>query len=293
MDHLRGWPLYLVMALLGAFLLGAFTLVYALRPQSGGSWDFMQAALNGDEASSGAGAEPSGTQLQMAGNASNDWRVRRIEDLQARLDRTTADHEALKAKFEALETRQEGRGEGQGVSTSSDASSDDWIAELEAQTARSEDVPDANRDAGGVALSSETVAKLNKDLAATNAKLEATEFLYEMQVDELDRLKQRLSTSEQKESEADANESPSAQRSREIQSAASGALVQIGAGAVPILTNGLNDERPHVREWAADLLGAIGTNARDAVPALVEALADPDEYVRLAARRALDEIERQ
>lgn len=45
-----------------------------------------------------------------------------------------------------------------------------------------------------------------------------------------------------------------------------------------------------VRKEAAKRLGAMGAAARDAVPALIEALRDPDDVVRCAAVEALGEI---
>ena len=60
-----------------------------------------------------------------AGGAPRDWRDRRIEELQASLAQTTADYEAMKAKFETRVSAGQGRED-------EDASSVDWIQEMEA-----------------------------------------------------------------------------------------------------------------------------------------------------------------
>ena len=59
-------------------------------------------------------------------------------------------------------------------------------------------------------------------------------------------------------------------------------LKEGGAGAVPVLVELLREDKKRdwdsssVRWMAADLLGQIGADARDAVPVLVEALKDDD-----------------
>ena len=56
---------------------------------------------------------------------------------------------------------------------------------------------------------------------------------------------------------------------------------------MPNLIAALSDEDDFVREWAAHALGAIGSSAADAVPALTEALLDEEPCVRQAACEAL------
>ena len=69
------------------------------------------------------------------------------------------------------------------------------------------------------------------------------------------------------------------------------ALSAIGAAAVPALTSVLNDDGAWwVRATAADTLGDIGQPAAEAVPALIQALADPSEWVRRNAVNALGTI---
>ena len=69
------------------------------------------------------------------------------------------------------------------------------------------------------------------------------------------------------------------------------ALSAIGAAAVPALTSALNSDTAWwVRATAADILGDIGQPAAEAVPALIQALDDPSEWVRRNAVNALGTI---
>jgi hypothetical protein len=76
-----------------------------------------------------------------------------------------------------------------------------------------------------------------------------------------------------------------------IQVAARQALVAAGPAAVPVLAMHLSHRRESIRIWAADVLGRIGRDAREAIPELSEALSDPSPQVREAVRRALQQIE--
>jgi HEAT repeat protein len=61
---------------------------------------------------------------------------------------------------------------------------------------------------------------------------------------------------------------------------------------VPSLRDALNHASPIVRRWAATVLGGMGSDAEDAIPALTEALSDTDPEVRAAVQSALESIER-
>jgi radical SAM protein with 4Fe4S-binding SPASM domain len=60
--------------------------------------------------------------------------------------------------------------------------------------------------------------------------------------------------------------------------------------AVPALTDALKDGDATVRSGAASALGAVGPEAKPAVPALMELLRDKEQYVRVGAARALGSI---
>jgi len=67
-------------------------------------------------------------------------------------------------------------------------------------------------------------------------------------------------------------------------------LASIGAESVPVLVEHLTHQRAEIRRWAATVLGEIGPDANDAIPALMHASSDEDPGVREAARRSLDLI---
>jgi len=72
---------------------------------------------------------------------------------------------------------------------------------------------------------------------------------------------------------------------------ASEALAAIGPPAVPALVELLAHDDPYVRRRAANALGSMGPQAKDAVPSLAKAAEDADQDVSNAARRALERIE--
>ncbi|MAD79792.1 MAG: hypothetical protein CMJ50_02960 [Planctomycetaceae bacterium] len=66
------------------------------------------------------------------------------------------------------------------------------------------------------------------------------------------------------------------------------AFTQLGSAAVPVLVEFLSDERAEVRSWAASVLGGLGADGQDAVPALMGMLVDDDRIVRDQAKRSLE-----
>ena len=68
-------------------------------------------------------------------------------------------------------------------------------------------------------------------------------------------------------------------------------LAQIGPASIPELVTLLKHQDRYVRMTAASALREIGPRAKDAVPALNDALNDQDESVRRSVRVALDRID--
>jgi HEAT repeat protein len=76
----------------------------------------------------------------------------------------------------------------------------------------------------------------------------------------------------------------------EVRNAASEALGKIGLAAVPVLLDALREDRPEIRLIAIRTLARIGSLPSEVIRNLEEALQDPDENVRAAARQALKRI---
>jgi HEAT repeat protein len=74
------------------------------------------------------------------------------------------------------------------------------------------------------------------------------------------------------------------------QEAAADALGRMGPAAVPALIQALQNPDVSVRRKAVEVLGRVGPDAKDAVPELVKLLDDPDEDVRKSAARTLGRI---
>ena len=68
------------------------------------------------------------------------------------------------------------------------------------------------------------------------------------------------------------------------------ALVGMDSAAVAALIDSLKAEDTGLRQRAADILRWIGESAKEAVPALTQALEDPDYRVRRRAELALEKI---
>lgn len=77
-----------------------------------------------------------------------------------------------------------------------------------------------------------------------------------------------------------------------VRAAAEEALIGIGKPAVPVLVKGLKDSEASMRMRCARILGKIGPDAKDAIPALMAATKDPDTVVYTEAKIALTKIQR-
>ena len=69
------------------------------------------------------------------------------------------------------------------------------------------------------------------------------------------------------------------------------ALAKLGPAVIPEVATMLKDPKPSVRAQGAALLGRYGAAAKEAVPALTEALKDDQAVVAIQAARALWEID--
>lgn len=64
----------------------------------------------------------------------------------------------------------------------------------------------------------------------------------------------------------------------------------VAKSVVPLLTVGLGDEMPLIRQGAAEALGILGPSAKEALPALQKATSDTNDDVREAALAAIKQI---
>jgi len=76
-----------------------------------------------------------------------------------------------------------------------------------------------------------------------------------------------------------------------VRTVAGATLKKIGAASVPLLVEALADPDAWVRERAAIILGQMGVADDEVIEGLFEGLSDFDEDVRAAARQALKAIE--
>jgi hypothetical protein len=79
-------------------------------------------------------------------------------------------------------------------------------------------------------------------------------------------------------------------RDKRILVACNNALLAMGKEIVPSMISLLKDDEWEMRRGAAWILGKVGPDAKDAVPALTEALHDPNPAVRTKAADALKKI---
>jgi HEAT repeat protein len=79
-------------------------------------------------------------------------------------------------------------------------------------------------------------------------------------------------------------------RDRRLLVGCNDALLAMGKEIVPHMIELLNDDNWEMRRGAAWILGMVGPEAEDAVPALTEALKDPNPVVRHKAAESLKKI---
>ncbi|HUG93559.1 MAG TPA: HEAT repeat domain-containing protein [Planctomycetaceae bacterium] len=136
------------------------------------------------------------------------------------------------------------------------------------------------------------------DLAARirdlERRLEIAQFLDEQQRVEVEQLRADLAEMTEAlavETERGREVARLLETERHLLTDASRTLIRLGAAAVPQLVEALLAQDAETREWAADVLGALGDAARPALPDLRDARSDPDPGVRTAIARAIDAIE--
>ena len=137
--------------------------------------------------------------------------------------------------------------------------------------------------------------KLHAELDRLRAESSKSRQLADEQQAELDRLKDEVGATDEGitavQLQAEAEFELLVAEKRAFEAVVSDTFVRLGKDAVPVLIYQLANPRADVREWAAGLLGELGPVARDAIPALGDALRDSDEAVREAARKSLDKVD--
>ncbi|MBW3543966.1 MAG: HEAT repeat domain-containing protein [Planctomycetes bacterium] len=126
-----------------------------------------------------------------------------------------------------------------------------------------------------------------QQIAELRRRLEIAAFLDEQQTTEIERLERELNRL-RADNPMERELREALELERRLHTTAARTLVQMGEPAVPALTDALADESPAVRQWAAEVLGAMGAGGRGARSALLDALSDPDPGVRDAAATALE-----
>jgi hypothetical protein len=167
-----------------------------------------------------------------------------------------------------------------------------WVFELiadEAGLSQDADSP-ARQDQAASAR-----AELETELEKLRSELSKTELLEHEQSQQVEDLKSELTRTELDiaflQTQSEQQIGTLLEEKVAIESAATQALIQLGATAVPPLVGLLDDDRENVRSWSAAVLGKIGRDAKEAAPALKNLLNDPVERVRTQAKQALAVVE--
>ncbi|MGM0485136.1 MAG: HEAT repeat domain-containing protein [Planctomycetota bacterium] len=148
--------------------------------------------------------------------------------------------------------------------------------------------PGAETDEGEMTSSADDPRQLESELMLTRT-------VYDTLVGDLDVLRRELDSAYQEVDALNEELSAGARYHKDalaVEGASASVLLRIGEDAVPALIEALADANPVVRRWAATMLGGMGPGTDGAIGALTEALSDADPQVRAAAQRALDAIER-
>jgi chromosome segregation ATPase len=135
---------------------------------------------------------------------------------------------------------------------------------------------------------------LEKELKQLKAELERSESLELEQMQQVVQLRSDLAATEVEIAELRKQTNDELlsllEHQQVLDATARRAFTRLGSVAVPVLVESLGDENADVRIWAASVLGDLGADGQDAVPALMGMLIDTDKLVRDQAKRSLDQL---
>jgi hypothetical protein len=155
---------------------------------------------------------------------------------------------------------------------------------------------DSNASGAAPKPSNRETPDAKTDPALLQAELSVARAVHESLVSDVTALQEELTRAQRElEQLKEAQDQETMERLRDatvLENAAASVLSRVGREAVPALRDALDHPSPVVRRWAATVLGSIGSEAEDAIPALTEALSDVDSNVRRAVQSALEAIER-
>jgi glycosyltransferase A (GT-A) superfamily protein (DUF2064 family) len=133
---------------------------------------------------------------------------------------------------------------------------------------------------------------LEQEFKRLKTELERSESLELEQMQQVVELKSELAETESEiasiREQADAEMLALLEQQQLLDATSRRVFTQLGADAVPVLVELLGDDRADVRVWAASVLGGLGSNGHDAIPALLGMLVDKNETVRDQAKRSLE-----
>ena len=144
----------------------------------------------------------------------------------------------------------------------------------------------------GKAAREQVGKELEEDFNQLSAELVRSESLELEQTQQVEQLKLELAVTESEiaamREQANAELLSLLEQQQIVDTTSRSAFAKMGSTAVPVLVEFLGDDRAEVRAWAASVLGSLGTNGQEAVPALMGMLVDNDQGVRDQAKRSLD-----
>lgn len=151
---------------------------------------------------------------------------------------------------------------------------------------------DMDEEIDNTASRQEVGRNLEQEFKQLKTELERSESLELEQMQQVSQLKAELAETEAQitaiREQANTELLMLLEQQQLLESTSRQAFTQLGAVAVPVLVDLLRDERAEVRAWATSVLGGMGPNGQDAVPALMGLLVDNSEMVRDQAKQSLE-----